>query len=207
MTLQELRVILQEWFCGCGHPEVAAERLRDLLALHPLYEHRAELNALIPDEGIQYLVLYMLDRLELSEHGSSVGGAWLTDKGRAVLDAMNRESAAGFGVIVESVCIHGYSIENDQEHCPECQSSMTDDAPPLVQLAQHALADSVVSDERAGRPHMSGSSGGDGDRAMAERFAFFRVPTWSTLPRPTDLRPVNGTEEEGGVADRDRPRL
>ena len=33
MTRHELRMFLSDWFCGCGRPEVALVRLRDLLVL------------------------------------------------------------------------------------------------------------------------------------------------------------------------------
>lgn len=114
MTLQELRVFLGEWFCGCGNPEIALRRLRDLLAIHPLYDHRPEFKDMIPDDGTQYLVLYMLDRMELTEHGVSVGGAWLTDKGKAVLEAIDT-----FGVekATEQCCIHGNGLD---DACPQC---------------------------------------------------------------------------------------
>lgn len=121
MTRQELRVFLQDWFCGCGQPAQALSSLRELLALHPLYDHRAEFERLIPDEGLQYLMLYTLDHFDLSEHGGSVGGAWLTDKGRAVLEALEREMPDDFEALSGSCCCHGYSIDDDEIlNCPEC---------------------------------------------------------------------------------------
>lgn len=118
MTLQELRVFLQEWFCGCGAPESAAERLRDLLAMHPLYENRERLKVLVPDDGLEYLLLYMLDHFDLTEHGGSVGGAWLSEKGKAVLEALNRDP---LDVICAQSCMHGYAVETvELNDCPEC---------------------------------------------------------------------------------------
>lgn len=118
MTLQELRVFLQLWFCGCGQPEAAAERLRDLLALHPLYEHRDAFKVLVPDDGLEHLLLYTLEYFDLTEHGGSVGGGWLTDKGKAVLGALNRDT---FEVICAQSCIHGYAVETvELDDCPEC---------------------------------------------------------------------------------------
>jgi len=38
--------------------------------------------------GLAYGYLYMLDVLELTEHGGTVGGCWLTDKGKEVLTAI-----------------------------------------------------------------------------------------------------------------------
>lgn len=119
MTRQELRVFLGEWFCGCGHAESAASRLRDLLALHPLYEHREAVSTLLPDEGIRHLLLYTLDHFDLTEHGSSILGSWLTDKGRDVLNALDKEVADNFNELTCSACIHGYGL-HELDHCAEC---------------------------------------------------------------------------------------
>lgn len=95
MTRQELRVEL-EWFCGCGNNALAAATLLKLLRLHPLYENRSEFEAWITDRGIEYLLLYHLDYKELTDHGSHCGGAWLTEKGEAVRDALAREELTAF---------------------------------------------------------------------------------------------------------------
>lgn len=120
MTRQELRVFLDGWFCGCGSPDEAARFLRDLLALHPLYDHRAEFVALVPDEGLQYLLLYTLDHFDLAEHGGSIGGQWLTDKGTAVLAALNREAEDGFEALNAEACMHGYGVDTELDQCHEC---------------------------------------------------------------------------------------
>lgn len=117
MTRQQLRVVIGEWFCGCGDPALAAERLRDILALHPLYDNRAAFERLVPDEGIQYLLLYMLDSLDLAEHGGNVGGAWLTPLGQDVLDALNAEAASDFQSMMESWCAHGFDLSDDTHVC------------------------------------------------------------------------------------------
>lgn len=124
MTRPELRVFLQKWFCGCGDPTAATTRLRDILKLHPLYNHRDEFEALVPDNGLQYLLLYTLHHFDLTEHGGTVGGAWLTDKGKAVLEALNRESVDDFQELLEQSCVHGYSVESGDElmQCEECSA-------------------------------------------------------------------------------------
>jgi hypothetical protein len=85
-----------------------------------LYEHREEFERLIPNYGLQYLVLYMLDHLDLTEHGGTVGGGWLTDKGKSVLDALQREAATEFTFMHCNHCIHGYDVEAEILDCPEC---------------------------------------------------------------------------------------
>lgn len=121
MTRQELRVFLDEWFCGCGSPSDATLALLRLLELHPLYEHQDELKRMLPDGGLRYLTLYTLDYFDLSEHGGTVGGSWLTDKGKAVLAALQREAGDEFQALHVQHCCHGYAAETDELfQCPEC---------------------------------------------------------------------------------------
>lgn len=77
-------------FCGCGCPEDAYALVRAVLELCPLFDHRAEVAALLGDSGIHYFVLYAIDRTGLIEHGSSVGGSWLTAKGKHYLPLMRK---------------------------------------------------------------------------------------------------------------------
>lgn len=73
-------------FCGCGDPDGAMVFVGDILKLmedHNWYS--AELNKLLPDERSRYFVLYMLDHLGLTEHGTSINCSWLTDRGKEVL--------------------------------------------------------------------------------------------------------------------------
>jgi hypothetical protein len=122
MTRQELSVFLHSWSCGCGSTEDAWERLRQILALHPLHKNRPAFKALIPDDGLQTLVLYFLAHLGLTEHGGSVGGGWLSEKGEAVLAALTVEANLdGFAALTENRCGHGYAVETDELlDCPEC---------------------------------------------------------------------------------------
>lgn len=91
-------------WCGCGRPEDAAVTI--LRALEYVAE-RCELmhgddndkwikkadvlrKKWQPDEGIECVLLYVLDAAELTEHGGSVGGSWLSKKGCDVLDLLKR---------------------------------------------------------------------------------------------------------------------
>jgi hypothetical protein len=119
MTREELRVFLQGWFCGCGNPDDAAKTLHDVLAAH-VARDRDTLTALLPDVGVRHLLLYTLDHFGLTEHGSSVEGAWLTDKGTRVFEALVREAPDNFETLTEGdVCIHGYSFDVG---CVECDA-------------------------------------------------------------------------------------
>lgn len=119
MDRRDVRIFFDQHFCGCGSPEAAAAAVLRLLRLHPLYEHRADFEAWIADEGIEYFLLYWLDRNELTEHGTSVGGAWLTDRGKALLDALAREEADGFEALFAQHCIHGYDVDDREHKCIE----------------------------------------------------------------------------------------
>lgn len=88
--------------CGCGCPEEtldtalgvlsaievrsAAWEANDDSAAEQAYE---QLNRLAPFEGehagLGYAFMYMLDAHGLLEHGSSIGGSWLTDDGKEFL--------------------------------------------------------------------------------------------------------------------------
>jgi hypothetical protein len=80
-------------FCGCGSPEEAAQWLLNLLELMPLFEknHAEALEALIPTPGQYWFTLYMLDKLDLINHGTSIRGAWLTPKGETTLKFLRQQ--------------------------------------------------------------------------------------------------------------------
>lgn len=67
-------------FCGCGDNDYEMAKFREvLLAL----QQRICL-------GFEYQIyLYLLDKHEFTEHGSSVFGSWLTEKGEALLFLLN----------------------------------------------------------------------------------------------------------------------
>jgi hypothetical protein len=117
MTRAELRVFLDGWFCGCGSPEAASEALLRLLRLHPAYDHGPEIEEALPDDGLRYLTLYTLERFELTEHGGSVDGGWLTETGTAVRDALSAEEADEFSALHGPACAHGIDLDAD---CDEC---------------------------------------------------------------------------------------
>lgn len=75
--------------------------------------------ALLVERGVtaeaRYWILYDLDRMKLSEHGGSVDGSWLTDKGREVLDALQEEDIDELAD--EHWCIHGFSVEDANHNC------------------------------------------------------------------------------------------
>lgn len=120
MSREQLRVEFADAWCGCGCPEEAWRVVRDVLALCPLYENRDALEQMLPNDGVQMIVLGLLDRLELIEHGGSIGGSWLTPKGEAALSALNKEAETDFvplndGTDELGYCIHGFDVDADHD--------------------------------------------------------------------------------------------
>lgn len=119
MTIEELAVWFQDeaQFCGCGAPEVAAETLAKLLELSRPYSLAAQ-QSLVTDEGARYLLLYWLDAMGLTEHGGSVDGAWLTEKGTELLAALTVERERDeFETLFEQRCIHGVLVTEATHDC------------------------------------------------------------------------------------------
>lgn len=70
--------------CRCGNPADLLRLVRDGLdVLAGEGYHGVWVDA-------NLALAYMLDAWELTEHGSSVYGSWLTDDGRALRDALGR---------------------------------------------------------------------------------------------------------------------
>jgi len=78
--------------CGCNRPETAYELVRDILNLAPFYEdgNWRTVSSLIGSDGAFQIVVGLLSKLDLLEHGGSMGGSWLTKKGEYVRDLVNR---------------------------------------------------------------------------------------------------------------------
>lgn len=77
--------------CGCGLPEDSFDLIRDLLALAPYYqgpEVRQQVATLCGNEPARHMILSMLTRADLLEHGGGLDGSWLTDKGTWCLKAL-----------------------------------------------------------------------------------------------------------------------
>lgn len=70
-------------FCPCGAPYIFVNQLYEYLKL-------VEARALPDDKYIAYE--YLADKANLTEHGSSVLGAWLTDEGKRLLKLMEEDN-------------------------------------------------------------------------------------------------------------------
>lgn len=68
-------------FCGCGDNDYEMGKFREvLLAIQERVRLREEYQ----------IYLYLLDKHEFTEHGSSVFASWLTEKGEALLFLLNK---------------------------------------------------------------------------------------------------------------------
>jgi hypothetical protein len=70
--------------CGCGEPDKCWKLLYE-------YLQKADKNKYINTENTYELFfIYVINNeLEFTEHGSSIYGSWLTDKGKEVLNWLN----------------------------------------------------------------------------------------------------------------------
>lgn len=69
--------------CGCGSgdlPEQAYEVLKNFGR-----EHLSKERFSVYDKPEHEVIAHWLDNKELIEHGGSIGGSWLTDRGRELL--------------------------------------------------------------------------------------------------------------------------
>jgi len=71
-------------FCGCGDPE---ETLRNIREIFKAVKRR---GATLRDDKLYYFVCYWADKEGYFEHGTSVFGSWLTDKGEKLLEKINK---------------------------------------------------------------------------------------------------------------------
>lgn len=86
-------------FCGCGMPNDTMAWIADVLSAikersdsHWTKDKIKEVILSKPEEMV-YFVLYFLDAVEFTEHGSSVGASWLTDKGENALNQFKTQGA------------------------------------------------------------------------------------------------------------------
>lgn len=69
--------------CGCGDPGKAWQAVLDALEYAGTDHMKRNYNR--EWSGAEWFLHYVLDDIELTDHGGSVCGAWLTDAGKEVL--------------------------------------------------------------------------------------------------------------------------
>jgi hypothetical protein len=81
-------------FCGCGDPDSAWETVREYLECYEKWGIACHDGTCIDiaasyqpklETGADWIVAYVLDHAGLTEHGSNVRGAWLTEGGDEAL--------------------------------------------------------------------------------------------------------------------------
>ena len=86
--------------CGCGSPEenyiFLASCLEATSDKYPNIIDYKKVRAIVLEnpETVTELVLHLLDAAELTEHGGSVYGSWLTDRGRQFIEHCPEEDDA-----------------------------------------------------------------------------------------------------------------
>lgn len=86
--------------CGCGNPQDTYEVIRLILTAHN-QEESEDKHKILNDicginksehnnyHGLIQFASYILDSHDFLEHGSSISGAWLTEKGKLFLELLN----------------------------------------------------------------------------------------------------------------------
>lgn len=78
-------------WCGCGDPDAAKEVIRDYLeVVNKKFDSDADFYdkfgvKYVYDDKLLLCLAYTLDAAGFTDHGSSIGGAWLTDEGKMFL--------------------------------------------------------------------------------------------------------------------------
>ncbi len=120
-----LRTVYEFWdddlcFCLCGAPGETLKIFKELLNLiFRRYDHDDEFNYDDFKAGIcnlfqcktnemsmeiYYMMAYLLNTIDVLEHGSSIGGSWLTSNGkilRACLNLLNDDDLDNFDLYYE----------------------------------------------------------------------------------------------------------
>ncbi|BBB01062.1 hypothetical protein RVR_8303 [Actinacidiphila reveromycinica] len=101
--------------CGCGDPQSARALVHQILSLAPLYENQRykEAEARCGTNGAYYVVMGLLTNAGLLEHGTVIGGSWLTDRGRWLLWAVDQ--LGGIDNIAHRLDEAGYPHDWDRE--------------------------------------------------------------------------------------------
>ena len=86
--------------CGCCIPEEAYKAVFEMLKRVKNREKIVE-----SDSPYELFMAYTLDNLELLEHGSSIYGSWLTDKGEKMIEALEVFEKYEFDWNIASDCM------------------------------------------------------------------------------------------------------
>jgi hypothetical protein len=194
--------------CGCNMPWEAYNVVRDLLA-YCAQDHADrdchDLNRIIGTDGAVHLVLCLLDNAKLIEHGSTVAGAWLTDKGRCALEWMRRHEWEDREDGTPRVDETGYPHDGG-----DCTAACwVPSEPSKPQSTTGELLERVRVETEQARAAMSPLQriAYDQYTAMVESIALFGSPEPPILPEPRPLSRGAGIDIEAEAAKSIRARL
>ena len=80
--LPEGVVEFSEMMCGCGQPQICWDSLYGYLQRTEFY--------CSTENPFELFFMYVMDHVKFTEHGTSIYGAWPTDKGKEVLTWLKR---------------------------------------------------------------------------------------------------------------------
>lgn len=89
-------------FCGCGINDHLMHKMFDYLCYCEWWRDNLDINDMavirekmrsIGDEEFVSLLAYIADSKELTQHGTSINGAWLTDSGKEWLRRLKEHYA------------------------------------------------------------------------------------------------------------------
>lgn len=88
--MEEFKDVLVEviGICGCGDPERALEIYQKALEWCENGVLIRKSQPFEDNDDLSLIVLYNLHDKELTSHGTGIGGSWLTEKGKLILDIM-----------------------------------------------------------------------------------------------------------------------
>jgi hypothetical protein len=81
--------------CGCGYYDMIVAAVLDMLRACPLYEGNWTSPEGFGEFGAE-LLLHVADGAGLIEHGTSISGSWIPDKGKRLLAVTDGKSEAWF---------------------------------------------------------------------------------------------------------------
>lgn len=121
--------------CGCGAPDDTCEFIYKVLCGFADGSPYDTLKKILPgvysgsdslekgaDNYAEWFLLYRLDQIGLLEHGGSIRGSWLTDKGKELVAAMKLCGDDLIPIITDNIGIMQESGEVKADPCNECRT-------------------------------------------------------------------------------------
>lgn len=68
--------------CGCGNPELVYKLIHDTM------KEISENGVCLDATNYYYFMIYQLNHMGFLDHGSSIYGSWVTDKGKDLIKAL-----------------------------------------------------------------------------------------------------------------------